>query len=238
MEITLSRDLKQLGSRSYLCLTGGIGVTDLKSGVETFVPAELRTVTDYYSLNGAAAPGAGFSSPGTSTVTLTDSDGNSKTVTVTNAIPVDAAPTNHTVTSVMSTNAVTNNYKVKGAFITMRVGPTVYFPIWGKLHASVSCGFAAVYAGTTFAIEESYDAYEGDPLTMSKSGVEKRVMPGYYFDANLEYWITERTGFYAGASYQSSSDYTQTVKDVEYEYTTKIEFKGLSGMRAGVNMRF
>jgi len=238
-ELMITRDLKQIGSNSFFCLTGAIGMSDLKSIFSTKVPATLLTMTDYYSLHGAAAPGEGYSAPTSSSVTVTDADGNVQTVYVDNTVYISSSPDRRELTMTESSDLVTNRYKIKGAFVSMRVGPTFYFPVWGKLRASVSAGLAAVYAGTTFSVEESYEPTEdSDPITMEKSSIEKKLLPGYYVDANLEYWISERAGLYAGASYQSSGDFNQRIKTDHSEYVTKVEFKALSGLRAGLNLRY
>lgn len=238
VELVLTRDLKQLSSRVYLCLSGAVGMSDLKSSMRTAVNGTLYTMTDYYSLNGAAAPAAGYSGPTSSTNTVTDQLGNSTTVTKDTTTYLGAEPANRTLTATTANGEINNFYRVKGAFLSARVGPTLYFPIWGKFRGSVSVGAAAVYAGSTFSVEQEYTPETGDPITNSVSSVDKKVMPGYYVDANVEYWMTERAGFYAGASYQSSSNYTQTIENEQTKYATKIEFKGLSGLRAGVNLRF
>jgi hypothetical protein len=64
------------------------------------------------------------------------------------------------------------------------------------------------------------------------------VLSGYYVDASLQFDLTERAGFYAGAVYQSTGSYTQHARDASSDYTTKIDLEGQSGLRAGMTIRF
>jgi hypothetical protein len=54
----------------------------------------------------------------------------------------------------------------------------------------------------------------------------------------VQFDLTERTGFYAGAVFQSSGSYTQTVDSANAHYSTKIDLANQSGVRAGLSIRF
>ena len=78
----------------------------------------------------------------------------------------------------------------------------------------------------------------GDAINLTESDSANHFLPGYYADANLEYWITDTTGFYAGAVYQNTGDFKQEVKTDTADFTTKVDMSSLSGLRAGMNFRF
>ena len=60
------------------------------------------------------------------------------------------------------------------------------------------------------------------------------LLPGYYADAGAEYWMTERAGFYLGASYQKSGSFDQTLND----RTAKIDLSTTYGVQSGITLRF
>ena len=60
------------------------------------------------------------------------------------------------------------------------------------------------------------------------------VLPAFYADLDAEYWLTDRTGFYLGASLQKSGSYDQTLGD----RTAKIDMGTASGIQTGLSLRF
>jgi hypothetical protein len=63
-------------------------------------------------------------------------------------------------------------------------------------------------------------------------------LPGYYVDATLQFDLTERTGFYAGAVMQGAGDYTQNLNSAAAHYSTKIDLAKQQGFRGGMTIRF
>ncbi|MFA5262739.1 MAG: hypothetical protein WC378_02870 [Opitutaceae bacterium] len=238
-EVTVSRDLPNwLGKRVLLKVTAGFALNDIKSQVITDVPATISRTTDLYSLNGSLPPGTGYSGSTSGSITITNPDGSTSYLATNSATLISAQPNSRTTADTISNTAVTNTYKVKGGYFTARLGPTFVFPFSEKFRASLSLGFLALYSATKFDVDEEFRTDDQLPMTQSASDVEKKVLPGYYVDANLEYWVTEKTGFYAGAAYQGGGTYTQVISTEDIKYTTKIDLKSLSGVRAGMNIRF
>jgi hypothetical protein len=238
-EVTVSRDLPNwLGKRVLLKVTGGFSLNDIKSQLITDVPATIVRTTDLYSLNGSFPPGTGYNPLSGGSITITNPDGSTSNLGTNNVTLISAQPNRRSVAETPSGTAVTNTYKVKGGFYSARLGPTFVFPFSEKLRASVTLGFMALYSATTFDVDEEFRSEDQLPLTKSDSSVEKKLLTGYYVDANIEYWVTEKTGFYAGAAYQGGGTYAQVIDKDDIKYTTKIDLKSLSGVRAGMNIRF
>jgi hypothetical protein len=247
-EVVVARDMGKIATRFEWNLAAGFSLNDLKAGLRSTVPAKITTTTDVYSLNGAPAPVAPFTGTSTaSSQTVVDangnavlnSDGTAKTVNTDTATLLGNEPLSRVVsTSVTDTTSVTNSWKLKGAYFTFRAGPTLFLPITAHLRASVSGGAALVYAGTTYTVVQEFQPVTGDPITATMSDSSVHFLPGYYADANIEYWLTDTAGFYAGAVYQNTGEFKQEVKTDTADFFTKVDMSSLSGLRAGMNFKF
>ena len=60
------------------------------------------------------------------------------------------------------------------------------------------------------------------------------LLPAFYADLDAEYWLTERAGFYLGATYQRSKPFEQTLGG----RTATIDMGTTSGLTTGVTLRF
>jgi hypothetical protein len=155
---------------------------------------------------------------------------------------ITSSPLSRTTTVTTDATSVTNLWKLKGAYYTFRAGPTVFLPITSHLRASVSVGAALVYSGTTYTVTQTLQTPLGDPIPAdipaTTTNASVHFLPGYYADANLEYSLSETAGFYAGAVYQSTGDFTQEAKTDTADFFAKVDLRGLSGLRAGMNIKF
>ena len=95
-----------------------------------------------------------------------------------------------------------------------------------------------VYAGTTYTVTETLVPDFGTEISETESSEDYKLLPGWYADATLQFDLTERAGFYAGAIYQSAGDYTQSLENSTTSYATKIDLSKQSGVRAGMTIRF
>jgi hypothetical protein len=248
IELAVTRDMGTLfKTRASWKLMAGMTVNDLNAKASGNVLANITTQTDTYSLNGAPAPTAPYTSPSTSTFTVTDSnnnpllnpDGTTQTVTTDTSTLISSQPGNRTTTvSKGNQTAVTNNWKLHGAYYTFRAGPTIFVPITTKFHASLSLGAALVFAGSTYTVEQSFTPDTGAVVTDTSESIASKLLPGFFADATLQYDLTERTGFYAGAVYQSAGAYTQRVNTTAAQYESRVDLGSQSGMRAGMTIRF
>jgi hypothetical protein len=247
MELAVSRDMGKLfGTRMTWNLVAGMSVNDISAKMSDTVRANLTTTTDLFSLFGQTAPDAPYVAPSSATVNVVDaagnpvlnSDGSAQTVTVDTTVLLANEPAQRTTSVASNATSVTNHWKVKGAYYTFRAGPTVWIPITNRFRASVSIGAAMIYAGTTYTVTESFTPDIGSDISDTNSSITSKLLPGYYADATLQYDLTDRTGFYAGAVFQSAGSYDQKVDVTSAHYATKVDLGNQNGLRAGLSIRF
>lgn len=247
VELTVSRDMGKLFGRFPWTLSGGFSVNDIRSKVTSLVNAKITTTTDTYAVkNGVAVPTAPYTAPSTTTITPVDGSGNqivngdgtAQTITVDNTVMLGGSPLIRTVTSSTNNTAVTNTWKLHGAYYTFRAGPVIYFPITSRLRATLSAGPALVYAGSTYSVDEVFLPDTGAEVTETLSDGVSKFLPGFYVDANMEFVITERAGLYLGGVYQSTGHYEQEIGSGNGRYTSTIDFSHMQGIRGGMTFRF
>lgn len=244
IDLVLSKDWTTVPkTRMSVSWTAALGFNGINSKFSVSPDATFTTMTDYYYLYGAKAPGEGYSGPVTGSGTVTNSDGSTTSVTYDNSTFISGKPVYRTYDQSSDYDWLRNIYQVKGAYATFRAGPTIYIPLFRRFRASITAGPAVVVIGTVFSIEEQflpYTDYTSDSVIDDHRSHTTRMMPGFFVDANLEWLLTARAALYAGGSFQSTGNFYQSVVDAEAQtnYTTKIDLTNLSGLRAGMNIRF
>lgn len=234
LELALERDMGKLfNSRVKWGVVAGFSINQISAISKATVAASINKTTDYYSLFGQTIP--------------PDSDGN---ISYTGPSASGSADTTilignevlHRTTNQISTSDsnVTSEWHLRGAYLTMRAGPSLYLPIGTRFSATMSAGAVLVYSGTTFDVTQTFTPSTGDDITQSVTGLESKLLPGFFVDANLQWSMTDNAGLYVGAVYQSSGDYEQTVSPDEgtSNYKARVDLSSLQGVRAGVNFRF
>ena len=247
LELAVARDMGNLGrSRLTWSLMAGMSVNDISAKKAGSVLANITTLTDLYSLNGAAIPDGPYTAPSTTSVNVTDANGNavlnddgsSQTVGVDTTTLISNQPASRTSKTVSDSTSVNNQWKLHGSYFTFRAGPTVFVPMTTRLRASLSLGAALIYAGSTYSVIQTFTPETGAEITDTSSSVATHFLPGYYADASLQFDLTERAGFFAGAVYQSAGSYTQNINTTASNYSTRIDLSNQSGLRAGMTIRF
>jgi hypothetical protein len=247
MDLAVTRDMGKLfGGRLAWNLTAGMSVNDISTKTASAVQANITSTTDYYSLFGQTPPDAPYSSPSSTTTTVVDAagnpvrndDGTTQTVSVDTSVLLGNEPAGRKQSTTPSDTSVTNRWKLKGSYFTFRFGPTVLVPFTTRFHVSLSLGAALVYSGTNYTVTQSFQPELGSEISETSSSSAYKLLPGYYADATLQYDLTDRTGFYAGAVFQSAGDYTQRIDNETAHYATKIDLSNQSGVRAGLSYRF
>ena len=150
--------------------------------------------------------------------------------------------------TVIGTAFVHGNYELKGAYYLAHIGPNFRYRFNDRWAISGTAGLALAYVGTEFKASESFNTgYEVDQqlldnpdLAPTYSVVGERnsthkFIPGFYYDFNAEYWVTERTGFYIGATGQSMRSFQQNKLSGR---TATIDLGKSAGWRIGVMTRF
>jgi hypothetical protein len=246
MDLAMSRDMGKLMARFPWTLTAGMSINDISANTLDRVQARLTTVSDYYSLFGQTPPDAPYSAPSSTTTSILDASGNPavandgsvSSVTVDTTVLLGNEPAGRTTNATLDDTRVSNRWKLKGAYYTFRVGPTVWLPFTTRLRASLSLGAALVYSGTNYTVTQTLEAPLGAEISDTASNNAYKLLPGYYADATVQFDLTERTGFYAGAVLQSAGSYTQGIETDNQHYATKIDLSNQNGVRAGMSYRF
>jgi hypothetical protein len=237
---------KLMGSRVSWNLTAGMSVNDISASTSDRVRATLTTLSDFYSLSGQRPPDAPYSSPSTATENVVDAGGNpvlgpegaAQTISVDTSVLLGNEPAGRTTSTETSSDRVTNRWKVKGSYFTFRAGPTLWLPITSRLKASVSAGAAVVYSGSNYTVTHTFEPETGTAITDTVTSFAYKLLPGYFADATVQFDLTERTGFFAGAVIQSTGSYDQMIDTANSHYATKIDLANQSGIRAGLSIRF
>ncbi len=247
MDIAAHRDMgKVFGGRIAWDLTAGMSINDLSANTNDRVGAALTTLTDLYSLFGQRLPDAPYSAPSSSIETALDASGNPilnddgsvRTITTNTTVLIGNEPVDRTITTLLNDSSVLNRWSLKGAYYTFRAGPTLWIPITTRLRASVSAGAVLVYSGSSYTVTQTLEPDFGAEISDTSTVSDYKLLPGYYADASLQFDLTERAGFYAGAVFQSAGSYTQTIDNENAQYSTKIDLANQSGVRAGMSIRF
>ncbi len=249
VDISLTRDIGSLfNTRARWGVVAGVTLNDINAKTTAYVPTTITTVTDLYSLDGQVPAAAPYYAPSTSASQVLDANGNplvnsttgaAQTQNVDNSTLLSSQPLSRTTTTVANnTTSVKNYWKLKGAYMTFRFGPTVFIPITTHFNASFSAGAVLVYAGTTYTVMQTYHPATSDDIIDTVSDGVSEFLPGFYVDADLNYTMTETAGMYLGAIYQSSRSYTQNISDLTSSYSTRVDLSRLQGVHAGMSFKF
>ncbi|MDR0353970.1 MAG: hypothetical protein LBI02_11735 [Opitutaceae bacterium] len=127
-------------------------------------------------------------------------------------------------------------WQMRGVYYLYRAGPFIRVPLTRKLSLSASAGYMGAYVGSKFRYEETMRIPEVTAAYTTGDTVKtnQRYVSGYYGDLNLEWWLSTRTGFYAGAAYEKMGDYTQ----IHAERRADVKMDGGAGFRFGIITRF
>jgi hypothetical protein len=239
-ELQIGHSFGKIGGKVEFDLVAGFSFNSVLSKVSGTVPALLTTVTDTYSLYGQAVPTAPYTAPSSSSQQVLDANGNPvlgtdgsvQTVSTDTSTLLGSQPSRTTTTSQTNVNG---QWEIKGSYYTFRVGPVFKIPITERLKLSLGAGVGMIYIGTTYIAQESVDLTDvATPLQELDQSTHSVARPAYYGDADAEYWLTERSGFYLGATYQKSGNYDQTVGG----RTAQIDLGSTYGLQSGITLRF
>lgn len=228
-ELMVSRDMGKLGGRMEWRLFAGLSINDVNVSTRDSLLAEVTRLTDFYFLNGAELPFVPYTAPSVTT----DADGNIVNTTVL----LGQAP-NSRVTTVTNDVEVNSFWKLKGSFLTVRLGPSVSYMVKDNIRLSLSAGPAFAYVGTNYTVEQSFLPDTSDAITTATTEMDDDFLTGYFVDATVEYLLTERAGLYMGAFYQSTGTYEQSLAATGVNYTARLDMRSMQGLRAGLNYRF
>lgn len=225
VEVTMEREMGGLfHDRVKWGVVAGVSINQILAATSAKVAASVKTTTDLYSLYGQTPPEAPYTGPG----------GTGSSPLLTNQVLWRDVSTKNVP------DAVENRWRLRGAYATFRAGPTLFVPITGRFSANISAGLVAVYAGSSYDVVQIFTPETGDNVVQTISDGASTLLPGFYFDANLQFAMTETSGLYLGAVYQNSGSYSQSIDNPEgtSHYSTRVDLSSLQGIRAGVSFKF
>jgi hypothetical protein len=134
------------------------------------------------------------------------------------------------------TETVNGYWQVRGVYYLFRAGPFIRVPLTRRFSVSASAGYMGAYAGSKFRYEETMTIPEVSAAYTTGDVVKnnQHYISGFYGDLNIEWWLSTRTGFYAGAAYEKMGDYTQ----IHDGRRADVKMDGGAGFRFGVITRF
>jgi len=232
VELEFSHAFRKLGKRTELSFLGGLAINGINAKTAGDVRSTLHTLTDYYALpSGVTAPVTPGDTPYPYTGPSYSADGKTETT-----VPIGSLASAQSNTPTTGGALVHGKWQVKGAYLMVRVGPSLRTRITNSLGVSASIGLAGAYVGTHYSAIESLEI----PL-MNKTVVdtvtasdENKFLAGYYGDFNIEWNANEVVGLYGGVSAQKFGDYIQDMGD----RNARIDLGASMGLRGGLNIKF
>lgn len=211
MEFGVSKRILKFGRKTDLSFSATVGISDFEARAADRITANLITLTDVYNVLGTP-PAASYLAPDFEL--LFDDIGNEvpgdgREVTV----PLQQLTPDRRITNTPNGANVEGVWEIKGAYYSIRLGPEIRSHITEKLAFTAGAGFLGVYVGSDFSVTETLDL-DGYPTfrTIQVNDTENLtdLIAGFYAEATIEYWITQRTGFFVGATFESVDDFVQT----------------------------
>ena len=240
VELQFNHIMGKLSKRIEWSLVAGVTLNGINDRTAGDVHSTLNTTTDYYYLNGQAAPAipstGPYSGPSYGDLVV---DGVTTTSGLETTVPVSSVPVTvpgaDTVTAVKGAATVHGKWQVKGAYFMLRVGPSVHSQLTERLGVSASMGVAGAYAGTHYTADESFEVPDvGTTISTSAFSDTTKFVTGYYADLNLDWAANERSGLFGGLSAQKLGDYSQALGS----RTARVDLGSSVGLRGGINIKF
>jgi len=232
-ELLVEREMGRIGKRLEWKLFAGFSVNNVSGAARDGVTASITTLRDLYSLAGQTLPN---DPPYNAPSFITDPNDADKVIDTT--VFLGRGPDSRTIGIDVGDSQVFKAWKLKGSYVTFRVGPTLIYDISEKIKLSISAGPVLMYSGTTYTVETLFLLDNGASITERMEDSDSKVLTGYYGDVTLHYMITDRAGFYAGAFFQSGDSYDHDMEDIASSYSAHIDLESLNGFRAGLQYKF
>ncbi len=240
-EMQIGRSLGKIGRKVDFSVVGAFSFTNINAKTSGVVQGLLTTVTDVYPLYGQDVPTAPYTAPTSVAQNVYDANGNQvldvngngQTTLVDNSTMLGNQPNRTTTTSVAD---VKGSWQIKGAYYTFKIGPMLQIPLTERIKFSMGAGAALALVGTRYIVDETLVVDDVNGTELTTSGEQSRfvMLPLYYANADAEYWLTERAGFYLGVNGQKSGSYDQSVGG----RTATINLGTTYGVQSGITLRF
>lgn len=234
VEVSLGRRLGRVGNKVEWGINGSIGLTDFNRKASGEVRSTLTVQTDYYRTFGGIVPDAPYTA--SSFRDLLDADGLLVTAQgYETSTLLDEVSLGRVTTATPGAAVINGDWKIKGSYYLIRLGPSLRAKLTERLAVSMSAGFAGAYVGSTYtAIEALSIPGAARSIDTEEKEDASEFIAGYYAEALGEFWFTPRTGIYAGLTYERLGEYKQVLGG----RTAEIDLGGSAGIRIGITTRF
>ena len=254
---------RQLGGNRKITwgILFGASLSSINAKTSGEIPAYLHTVTDYYSLAGITGTAAGASGAFERYQSTPKLNADGKPVLDSNGAPtyepvydpvtnakltywstpqrISDHPDNRTdVIDTANPVAVDGYWQVKGAFITARFGPFVTLNLGRHFAVRASAGVTFTVLGANFILRERYLVPSlGKYLDLDRRFVDSTVSGtlGYYAEGEIQAFLTQRTGLFFGAAYES---YSRDLRLQIYNQVADLSASSGTAIRTGITTRF
>lgn len=247
-DLQLARELGQIGKKGQWGFSFSLGVNDFNAKSSGRINAALITQTAHFSLLGQTAPTAPYSAPSaTDFIPTINGVAQPPTQATETTVPLGVTPVTDTPVSTPGAAHINGIWKAKGAYYMMRLGPSFRYQFTKRVSLFGNAGFAAGYYGSVFSLTEALTIPEGVPNRLSSDNVtpqggpsvagevrDRNVKLGYYGELNVEFWMTFRTGLFAGVVYERLGKFRQTLGG----RTADVDIGGGAAVRIGIINRF
>jgi hypothetical protein len=239
-QLQAGRSFGKIARKVDFSLVAGISFSSINAKSSGTISAQLNTLTDVFSLNGQYPPTPPYTAPTSRTIDVIDSNGN-PVLNDDGSLQTKSADTSlllsrqATRSTAVSTANVLGQWQIKGAYYAFRAGPLFQIPITERLKISLGVGAALAFVGTDYTATEEIVIDEVESSVGTAEEDHRNVLlPAFYADLDAEYWLTERAGFYIGATYQKSKKFEQTLGG----RSATIDLGTTSGLTTGITLRF
>lgn len=211
MELAVSRRLMKLGRKTELSFSANVGITDFQARAKERITANLITTTDVYDVFGTA-PAASYLAPDFDALfddigNIINSEGFETTV------PLQQITPDRRIVTIPNGANVEGEWAIDGAYYSIRLGPEIRTHFSERLAITAGAGFLGAYVGSDFTVSEflDLDGYSVfSTIGVSETENMSDLIAGFYAEATIEFWFTQRTGIFLGATFESIDDYVQT----------------------------
>jgi hypothetical protein len=237
VELELNHNFGNLTKKISWGMMAGLAINSFNNKTSGTVQATLHAYTDYYSLHGQNVAAAPYTGP--SYADLTDADGNViSTSGYETTVALHSVPDSTTTTDTVGAATVAGRWEVKGAYLMLKLGPSLRAQLNQYVSLTASIGLAGAYAGSTYSVIESFATPDLPDTRISTADLTEettnKFITGYYADFNIEIAANERTGFYGGITTQKISSFEQALGG----RTALVDLGSAYGLRGGITYRF
>lgn len=215
----------------------GLGLTDINAKTTGDITASLRRLRDFYSLLGAAPPDAPYEAPVFSSTIVTNPDGSTTTVITDISVLLAGIPTNRSDTITSNAAQINGFWQVRGAYFTARLGPWIELPITERITVRASGGVSGTVLGAFMRFDERFLMPDGggELTAADQTSPDSWGMFGGFAALEAQWWLTERSGFFAGATYEAVSGDAELKSG---DRTARMNVESGAGVRFGFTTRF